>query len=187
MAGGNAPTADIDLQTVLRDAAPRGMELVAIGRPGELMSGGSWSVTADLDSLELNASAAIGAGKATVSEAEWRSIVRTAAEGADLILVIPFDYAGTKWEVEMIRKRGYLPKTVFIMPETLGYARYGQDWEKARAAYARKSLVFPPYEKVGMLFTMSDDGRMIAGYKLRANLGRAFRVRRLLRRLGVRG
>lgn len=177
----------IDLQTVLRDAAPRGGEFVAIGRPGELMSDGSWSLTADPGSLELNAPAAIGAGKATASEAEWRSVVRTTAEGADMILVIPFDYPGTMWEVEMIRERGYLPKTVFIMPETLGYARYETEWEKARTAYARKNLTLPAYEKAGMLFTMSDDGTVTAGYKLRANLGRAFRVRRLLRRLGVRG
>jgi hypothetical protein len=170
---------------VLEASVPRGAEFVAIGKPGDVMTGGSWQMGFSVDSVELDTSAVTGAGKAEIPDADWKRTVQEAARGADLILVVPLDYAGTRWGVQTIRGSGYLGKTVFIMPESVGTSWEGE-WEKARAAYARKNFALPPYQKAGMLFMMSDDGTMAAGYSLLANLGRAFRVRRVLRQLGVR-
>ena len=143
------PTADHDLESALANLVYSFGLLVAVSdKPGEA-----------------------GAAHVKVHEARWQKDVFTLCSQAAGIFMVPFDYDGTAWEINMLVEAGWLEKTFFIMPEEQGFARrlgmkwmtrdYRDLWEKGQAHYA--NLHLPDYHKQGLIFQIMD--RQVTGYQ----------------------
>jgi hypothetical protein len=113
-----------------------------------------------------------GAGHVKSTEEAWKDDVRALCEHAEGIFVVPFDFEGTAWEVEMIMERGWLPKTFFVMPAQSrlhgwpGLRRFYLDyqtlWEKGRRRY--EPLKLPAYERQGAVVSAGDRVRVFKGF-----------------------
>jgi hypothetical protein len=113
-----------------------------------------------------------GAGHVKSTEKAWKDDVRALCEHAEGIFVVPFDFEGTAWEVEMIMERGWLPKTFFVMPAQSmlhgwpGLRRFYLDyqalWEKGRRRY--EPLKLPAYERQGAVVSDGDRVRVFKGF-----------------------
>jgi hypothetical protein len=57
-----------------------------------------------------------GVGKLSADKDTWKGIVSELLDTASLILCIPSGFRGTAWELDKIVERGYIVKTIFIMP-----------------------------------------------------------------------
>lgn len=62
--------------------------------------------------------AAIGLLPYPMLGGDWKKHVSWLMDKSDLILCIPYDSPGSRWEIEEIAKRGYLTKTIFLWPGT---------------------------------------------------------------------
>ncbi len=81
-------------------------------------------------------------------------------DAARLILIIPSHREGTLWEIATLRERGYIEKTIFIMPPEMDFhgAKYSADWQKTVAAAREYDVEFPNHIAAGVLFRLSPDG-----------------------------
>ncbi|MFE9751462.1 hypothetical protein ACFYOT_41695 [Saccharothrix saharensis] len=152
----------LDAEKIIGSAL-RDLPLVAVGRPGEVD----------------------GAGRVPVAEDRWQSVVEQLVDAAELIVLVPSAAPGTLWEMKLLRERGRLDRTVFLMPEQVserkppdGYHDFGwpsraagwdhaedrhgdhdHDWDQAVDAAAQIGLTLPPYRYEGALFTLDADGK----------------------------
>jgi len=143
------PTADHDLESALANLVYAFGLLVAVSdKPGDA-----------------------GAAHVKVPESRWQKDVFTLCSQSAGIFMVPFDYEGTAWEVNMLVGAGWLGKTFFIMPEEQGFARqlgmkwmtrdYRDLWEKGQARY--KNLRLPDYQKQGLIFQIM--GEQVKSYQ----------------------
>jgi hypothetical protein len=175
---------EIDLETILALSFPRSMPIIGLGTPGEILEGGSWSGSIDSSGIHPNFSFAPGVGMIKTTAGMWRWDFKRLANSAELLLIIPYAYEGTMYELKEIKENEYLDKCIFIMPETLdGGTWHKEQWEKGMEKVKQLGIELPPYERRGMLFKVSQDGCVTDAFKLNANLGRAPRVQRLIKRL----
>ena len=141
------PTADHDLESALANLIYSfGLLLAVSDKPGKA-----------------------GAAHVKVPEARWQQDVFTLCSQAAGIFLVPFDYEGTAWEVNMLVEAGWLDKTFFIMPQEQGFARrlgmkwmirdYRDLWEKGQTRY--KDLLLPDYQKQGQIFQIIE-GHLIS-------------------------
>ena len=117
-----------------------------------------------------------GAGYVRSSDLTWQQEVRALCEHAEGIFVVPFDFEGTAWEVEMLMEHGWLAKTFFVMPAAAPLARwlhvpwYSRDyrayWEAGRVRYAMLEL--PEYDDQGAVVLVGEGRRIFRGFGHRA-------------------
>ncbi len=149
----------IDFEELVQRALGEDVRLIGLGLPGE----------------------AIGAGRAKVSEADWRQHVERLIVHAQEIFVIPGERPGVLEELKLIRERGALRKTVFLMPprpKDSAVADYFRSaWERMIAVVADAELEMPTYRESGMVFTMNDAGKLIASANVsEGGLGRSLQT-----------
>lgn len=95
---------DGDFEEQLADAMSSLAPLVGLGMPGE----------------------AIGAGRISTPERNWQRNILLLMERAEIIILVPSARPGTLWEMEQIRNRGYLGKTVFLLPPGISRDKWRQ-------------------------------------------------------------
>ena len=78
-----------------------------------------------------------GAQRRFATDDTWRNIVSKAAESSQAIIVSASDTEGLLWEYELIKKNGYLDKTIFLFPPGL----LGN--KKTQSAISKFVEVFP--------------------------------------------
>jgi hypothetical protein len=121
----------------------------------------------DLVALSDDAGKA-GAGYVRSTDMTWQDEVRALCDHAEGIFVVPFDFQGTAWEVEMLQERGRLAGTFFVMPARpfLSVGWFSRDfrtlWEAGRARYA--SLDLPEYDPRGAVVQAGVTGRVFRGF-----------------------
>jgi hypothetical protein len=128
----------IDLEERLLVAlAP--MPLYALGRRGE----------------------AVGAGRLQTSNDVWQQQFIAWAQNATLIIVIPSDRPGTRWELEWLKSQGELSRCVFIVPPSDSFAELNVAavWESIRTGLA-DAFEIPEYASEGRFFTLTETGRL---------------------------
>ena len=113
-----------------------------------------------------------GAGHVRSTDATWRDEVRSLCQHAEAIFAVPFDFGGTAWEVEMLVARGWLDRTLFVMPASpvtrrwLGLPWFSRDyerlWEAGRTRYP--ALQLPEYDQRGGLVQVGADPRVFRGF-----------------------
>lgn len=84
-------------ELVIRQVGRYG-QTYAVGRPGELLP------------------PAVGAERLYFSDDEWQTEVAKLAEGAKLVTVLVARSQWLQWEIELLRERGLLHKTLFLIP-----------------------------------------------------------------------
>lgn len=149
--GAAAEPNEVDLETLLSDAFGRNTPLIALGEPGE----------------------AIGAGRVKAPETDWREAVKKLASAAESILVIPSAKDGTKWEIEYLKEHGLLAKCIFIMPPSTSL-EVAESW---RSSIGKLPIYMPPYERMGMLFSVDNLGQVAARSDLNVKTTRALALR----------
>ncbi|MDX2253136.1 MAG: ankyrin repeat domain-containing protein [Nitrospira sp.] len=102
----------------------------------------------------------IGPLAISATDSTWRDKVSRLTEAASMILIIPSDSDGVRWEIASLRARGYLYKTVFIAPPGADQMWLEKDWNKMRQHTDLRNLEIPPYCESGFLFTLKDDGTL---------------------------
>ena len=156
---------EADVEMLLSDAvAPLG-PLVALGRAGE----------------------ARGAGRASATEEEWRSVIAVAVKRAERILVLPGTDPGIRWEIGLLKELGLLEFAIFVVPPLQG--KLESAWhDEAAKAMESIGLEFPDPDELGrgILFTLKDDGSLAksATFEPKADV---FQVRSAFNEVGLLG
>jgi hypothetical protein len=99
-----------------------------------------------------------GPGRLRSTDDKWQSHVELLAEKCERIFLIPSTQLGIRWEIDLVRARGWLRKTVFVMPPDSASVNMRRIWMEIREDLARSALKLPRYDGTGMLFVMSDEG-----------------------------
>jgi hypothetical protein len=86
----------LDFETVLERAFMGELDLIALGKPEDILEGIS----------RLN-----------IPDEGWQEVVRALADRASFIFFVPLLREGTMWELRELKTRNLLGKTVFIMPQ----------------------------------------------------------------------
>jgi hypothetical protein len=159
----------LDLEALLTRALCAVCPLIALGRSEEVPE---------------------GAGRIQVTDNDWQPIMRALAERAGLIAMVPLARPSTTVELEWLVRRGFLGKTLFVMPERggevpsgvvsttesdrlfdAGIKRYDAgehfldlraEWTAATAAADSFGLELPQLAVAGALFTVDQSTLRIA-------------------------
>jgi hypothetical protein len=98
-----------------------------------------------------------GTGKVASTETDWHEKIMLLARHAETIVIVPFNFAGTIWELEWLHHNGMLPKCVFVMPATTGGARNHEEaWKDASRFLTSIGIHAPEYERSGKLFYLDE-------------------------------
>ncbi len=112
-----------------------------------------------------------GAGFVKSTKSTWKKDVEKMCAYAEGIFLVPFNFEGTAWEVEMVVESGFLKKTFFVMPaksiihRLFGLKYLSRDyktlWEAGRARYRELDLELPEYDTRGAIVQINDDVRIL--------------------------
>ncbi len=128
----------VELEKMIAKAlVPSGL-LIGLGKPGEQ----------------------IGAGRIVTGETNWQNEVCLLVKYAKLLILIPSERPGTRWEVCLMRDGGYLEKCIFIMPPKLYFSSIDIEsvWEQTFKILRKDGFNLPAYCSSGLLFTLTKDG-----------------------------
>lgn len=130
----------LEFETLLSEAQPAALPLIALGRPGEH----------------------IGAGRIRVDDANWRDAFDHLVTQANWIIMIPSHEGETRWEITQLIAGRHLDKTVFLMPPQPPPAT-GIDlpayWTSMRQELSALGLEMPTYNPAGLFFRIGPAGR----------------------------
>lgn len=129
---------NVDLETQIAYAINISLPIVALGSPGEH----------------------IGFGRIETSEEDWKEDVLRLMDEAKIILLIPSYRLGTKWEIEQLRDRSYLKKTIFIMPPELQLKGkpLSIEWNLTAQTMSKLGFQVPSHFSKGLFFTLDKFG-----------------------------
>ena len=112
-----------------------------------------------------------GAGYVKSTDGTWQEDVKKMCAYAEGIFLVPFDFEGTAWEVEMVVELGFLKKTFFVMPAKsvihhfFGLKYLSRDyktlWEAGCTRYRELDLELPEYDTQGAIVQIDDDVRIL--------------------------
>ncbi|WP_327696307.1 hypothetical protein [Streptomyces sp. NBC_00459] len=154
-----------DFEAVLAASLPSHRPIVAVGEAGAMVSGFARAVET-IPPVSFVPLHVPSTGKITATEETWRDLVAELVGPAELIVVVPLDFPGTQWEIDLLHRAGLLHKCVFYMPATLeGNDSYSVAWRQAKAVVAPMGLNLPDYASRGSLFMITKSGDTLA-YKL---------------------
>ena len=112
----------------------------------------------------------LGASTVDVQLGEWKDTVKLLMSRARFIVAMPAGGEGMLWELEQLKRRRHLAKTVFVMPSVSMFAGYtGQenvgevsaDWQEARRDAKGISLELPEYDEGGAFFVLDERGQLL--------------------------
>ena len=131
----------MDLETILAYSIAPTLPVIALGQPGEHL----------------------GAGRIQTSDEHWQEEIIRLFENAKLIIIIPSHREGTLWEINNLKQRNYLQKTVFIMPPEMNFygKPYSETWNKAVTSAAACGVALPNHFPKGLIFKLNDAGCLI--------------------------
>lgn len=134
-----AHEATLEFETILSEALPDQLPLVALGRPGEH----------------------VGAGRVAVTDDDWKAMFQRLIKDARWIVMIPSGQGETRWELQQLVAQDYLHKTIFLMPPALkaGGIDIAAYWAQAREGLVADGVQLPHYTDAGQLFRLGQDGR----------------------------
>ena len=138
-----------DFEAILASAFPAHRPLIALGTPGKLLSTHPegwtfWPIDRTWDIP--------GTGKIASTEDGWRQTVSLLARHAELIVIVPLQFAGTLWEIEFLHAQGLLSKCVFVMPASQAERDYADAWRTVTPTLMRETIEPPEYHSSGRLF-----------------------------------
>lgn len=149
----------LDLEARIVDALAQWAPVIALGQPGEV-----W-----------------GAGRLQVDEQEWQGVMEFAFGAADIILVVPGDQPGIKWELNLLKSKALLSRSIFVRPP---WSRMFNDdwWERVTEAMAMAGLSAPDGlgRREGSFFMLDDEGNLGLNVKFGMRAG-SVQLRRSLR------
>lgn len=133
-----AHEATLEFETMLAEALPDKLPLVALGRPGEH----------------------VGAGRIAVSDEDWKGMFQRLIDSARWIVMIPSGEGETRWELQQLFAQDLLRKTIFVMPPALkkGGIDVAAYWAQVREIVATDGVQLPPYIPAGQLFQLGRQG-----------------------------
>ena len=96
-------------------------------------------------------------------DAHWKLRFKELAGDAAAIVMIPAATQGVLWEIETLKRQGYLEKTVFVMPPepTTKGKKLADGWTAMLAAPELSDFEFPPYHENGCVFRLDATGRLL--------------------------
>jgi hypothetical protein len=124
----------------------------------------------------------VGVGSIATDDEDWMEVFRKLSGAAEVVVVIPSERPGTRWELEWLQRRDGLRKTIFVMPpktETRAID-LAKEWERSREDL-RDLFELPDYKESGALFVLDDRGRVMADEAI--DLNSATRMRQSVDRL----
>ncbi|MEU8989401.1 hypothetical protein AB0C98_23725 [Streptomyces sp. NPDC048558] len=154
----------LDLEELLRRALYPHSQLMGVGNWGALS----------------------GSAQVRAQSADWKKLVDLLIREAELLIIVPSAQPGTFWELQQIRYRKKLRKTIFIMPENsarsprMEYAEnqyFGKpfirrtnpgmhilnhqaEWQRVAVEAAKTGIHLPQYQRTGAAFTLGEDGNV---------------------------
>ena len=106
----------------------------------------------------------VGAGRIRSTEEKWRQTIVALASRARLILFVPHDSPGCRWEIRALMQCNLQGKTVFVMPPASAIT--ADQWKVTQNGWAEENVVLPPYKSTGELFKIDAQGRTSLELKL---------------------
>jgi hypothetical protein len=152
----------VDAEVLLSAAFPLHCPLIALGEPGRLLSTKfAHLLTWPIDGIWDLA----GTGKVQSAEGDWRAKVQLLAHAAEAIVIVPFDFPGTRWELEWLNRNGNLGKCVIAMPPSVPDGPdYRPSWEDAERLLHPMGVAVPQYGESGSLLLIDDKNRIARSY-----------------------
>jgi hypothetical protein len=119
----------------------------------------------------------VGAARIDVSDNDWKQRVAALALQADLIVAIPSDRPGTRWEMAWLVEHRRLSRALFVMPPKTAGVVTEESWNAVRTRLAGIGMYLPEFSSDGLLFVLNDNGHVAASgdwdadpSRLRANV-----------------
>jgi hypothetical protein len=116
-----------------------------------------------------------GVGYISQSNSDWKKAVRALAASATRIVVIPDTGRNMLWELSLLKRRGWLGKTVLLLPPSSGLDKSAEkaptDWNRLRETLRKRFIQVPEYDATGRLFTLNSDGTVNREVEYRADAG----------------
>lgn len=127
-----------DFETLLAYSIAPVLPLIALGQPGEHL----------------------GSGRIQTTDEHWQEEILRLMDASRLILIIPSHRAGTLWEIETLREKGYIEKTIFIMPPEIEFykGKYSDDWRQTVLAARKIGIELPTHIATGAFFRLGQYG-----------------------------
>jgi hypothetical protein len=95
----------------------------------------------------------------------WQDLVASMLAKADIILMLPHDSPGVRWEVEQIVAAHVLSKVVFIMPPAASGGLDARElWKGAASMMRDYSFEIPPFQDDGLFFRLGESGRTVESF-----------------------
>lgn len=94
----------------------------------------------------------------------WKNLVSSMLATADIILMLPLDSSGVRWELEQIVESRALAKVVFIMPPGSSRLDMGMLWDRALLMVRDYGLEMPSFRDDGLIFRLGEDGRAVESF-----------------------
>jgi len=104
----------------------------------------------------------LGAGRIETTDLGWKEDARQLLARSKGIIMIPHFSAGVRWEMQEIRRMGWLEHTVFVMPPSWSFTCSYNDgsWDKTRQILGEDGFSLPPYVVTGAVFVLTPDGAL---------------------------
>jgi tetratricopeptide (TPR) repeat protein len=88
----------------------------------------------------------------------WQSMVLSEFDTAEVIMMIPQDSPGVRWEINTLLERKLLARTLFVMPPECHDFDVQALWEKAGSLMSDLGLILPQWQANGLFFQLSEEG-----------------------------
>ena len=112
-----------------------------------------WSVAGHADGT--------GASRMFVLGGEgWKDLALTQFDRTDVILFVPSDSAGVRWEIETLAGRALMTKVVFLMPPQAPDYDVEGLWDGARRLLSMHAIEAPAWEPSGLFFAVDAAGQV---------------------------
>jgi hypothetical protein len=89
----------------------------------------------------------------------WRDVARAQFERADVILLLPSNSPGVRWEIETIREKALLAKLLVVMPPHSTSLDVEGQWNDARRLLSEQGIAAPAWKPQGLFFAVGDGGK----------------------------
>jgi tetratricopeptide (TPR) repeat protein len=98
----------------------------------------------------------------------WQDAVKTQFATADLVIMLPHDSPGVKWEIEFLMSQQALPKCLFVMPPISPVYDVPDLWDGAVKIMRDSGLNAPPFNEQGSLFCLNAAGSVEESFPFEA-------------------
>ena len=88
----------------------------------------------------------------------WEDVVKLQFDASDLVLMIPHDSPGVRWEVQFLLDRDALGRVLFVMPPHSPTYDVPALWQGSVDMMRDFKLALPPYQDSGLVFGLDRNG-----------------------------